>query len=143
MCRFRLSSRLAELTQNTTYLDAAKLSIQFAQTHLLNPGNSAALINDTWSVSHCASSGTPATWDLGPFIVAEDKIVKNPDVQLYNRYSKYLKKSASMMPRTHGSEFMLCIGYVLTYGTPGIVSLFALSYARLQYLQNARLPGQP
>ena len=68
MGRCRLSARLAELTQNTTYLDMAKLSIQFAQTHLLNPGNVAALINDTWSVSHCASSGTPATWDLGPFI---------------------------------------------------------------------------
>ncbi|KZV75844.1 hypothetical protein PENSPDRAFT_646886 [Peniophora sp. CONT] len=62
------SSRLAELTQNTTYLDAAKLSIQFARTHLLNPGNVAAPINDSWSVSRCVSSGTPVTWDLGPFI---------------------------------------------------------------------------
>ncbi|VDB92258.1 unnamed protein product [Peniophora sp. CBMAI 1063] len=62
------SSRLASLTQNTTHLDAAKLSLQFAQTHLLNPGNVAAPINDSWSVSRCVSSNAPVTWDLGPFI---------------------------------------------------------------------------
>ncbi|VDC07672.1 unnamed protein product [Peniophora sp. CBMAI 1063] len=102
---FALTSRLAELTGNTTYLTTAELTVQFMQTYMLDPTHASALVVETLDVTTCTpSTNNPVTWDLGPFIEGLSILANITHDETYSQLLYELIPSAVVTPAWHNAQ---------------------------------------
>ncbi|KZV61724.1 hypothetical protein PENSPDRAFT_693133 [Peniophora sp. CONT] len=115
-----LSARLAESTPgNTTYLTTAEQSIQFMQTHIINPSSASALVSDQFDVYHCTafSDATPWAKDIGPYIEGLSIVANITQNQNYIQMLNMLVPLVVVVPEWHDSSGVLIEDSTYSKGT--------------------------
>ncbi|KZV61735.1 hypothetical protein PENSPDRAFT_658699 [Peniophora sp. CONT] len=105
-----LSARLADLTGNTTYLTAAKQTIQFTQAHILSVDFRSALrISDNFDVPTCATTpGTePYAWSVGPYIEGLSIVANVTQNSTYTQMLNTLIPGVVTIPEWHDPSGVL------------------------------------